>query len=65
MGYILEVTNFRLLLSARTSNIGVRKKLRISSIDFHKRSILGRNNPGPIPGLGTKFRDQSLQASKL
>ena len=41
------------------------KRLKITSIDFYKRSFLGRNKSrDQYPGLGTKFRDQSLQASK-
>ena len=39
---ILLVTNFRLFLSTRTSIIGFHKRLKITSIDFHKRSFLGR-----------------------
>ena len=41
------------------------KRLKITSIGFHKRSNLGRNKSwDQDSGLGTKFQDQSLQASK-
>ena len=60
----LEVTNFLLILSTWTSIDGFHKRLK-KSIDFYKRSFLGRNkSQDQCPGLGTKFRDQSLQASK-
>ena len=41
---ILEVTNFRLFLSPRTS-IGFHKILKITSIEFNKKSFLKEFSP--------------------
>ena len=65
MGYYFRIHKLSTFSFGADKYFDFHIRLKISSIDFHKRSFLGRNKSrDQYPALGTKFQNQSLQASK-